>query len=239
MPRLATRPLLILNAFLLFAGPAGAQWIPQNPVTSFEKQANAVVLTMQTGALRVAVSTDFIFHITYAPTAVFPNRPDDVVIKTTWPSVPFTVAETPHAVLISTARMRVAVNRADGTLAYADASGHPLAQEGPNTLTPVTVNGEKTYHAEAFIGLWGSTEAFYGLGQHQAGVWNYRGESVDISQDNTNISVPMLLSTNGYGIFWNNTSRSRFNNRFVHALYITLGGRRLDRLLLLLWAGFR
>jgi alpha-D-xyloside xylohydrolase len=115
----------------------------------------------------------------------------------------------------------VLVERADGTLAYAAATGQPLVQQGPNTLTPVTVNGEKTYHAEAFIGLWGSTEAFYGLGQHQAGVWNYRGESVDISQDNTNISVPMLLSSNGYGIFWNNSSRSRFNNRFVHALYIS------------------
>ena len=33
-----------------------------------------------------------------------------------------------------------------------------------------------------------STEAFYGLGQHQAGVWNYRGETVDLSQDNTKIA---------------------------------------------------
>ena len=69
--------------------------------------------------------------------------------------------------------------------------------------------------------MWDTPEAFYGLGQHQAGVLNYRGESVDISQDNTNISVPLLLSSNGYGIFWNNGSRSRFNNRFVHAFYIS------------------
>ncbi|MGO9616244.1 MAG: hypothetical protein ACLP6W_07550, partial [Bryobacteraceae bacterium] len=229
VPRLVTCPcrsrgaawFLTLAAVLLFARTAGAQWIPQNPVTSFEKQADGVVFTMQTGALRVLVSTDSVFHITYAPTATFPNRPDYVIVKTSWPAVPFTVAETPRTVLISTARMRVAVNRRDGTLAYADASGRPLVQEGPNTLTPVTVNGEKSYRAEAFIGLWGSTEAFYGLGQHQAGVWNYHGESVDIAQDNTNISVPMLLSSRGYGIFWNNASRSRFNNRFVHAMYIT------------------
>ena len=83
------------------------------------------------------------------------------------------------------------------------------------------MNGEKTYHSEIFSNLWDSTEAFYGLGQHQAGVWNYHGEAVDLSQDNTNISVPMFLSSNGYGIFWNNTSRSRFNNRFLHALYLS------------------
>jgi alpha-D-xyloside xylohydrolase len=52
-------------------------------------------------------------------------------------------------------------------------------------------------------------------------VWNYRGESVDISQDSSNIAVPFLVSSNGYGIFWNNDSRSRFNNRFANYLYIS------------------
>ncbi|MGA7857713.1 MAG: glycoside hydrolase family 31 protein, partial [Terracidiphilus sp.] len=66
-----------------------------------------------------------------------------------------------------------------------------------------------------------SHEGFYGLGQHQAGVWNYRGETVDLSQENTNIAIPLLVSTNGYGIFWNNPSRSRMNNRFVHTMYLS------------------
>jgi alpha-D-xyloside xylohydrolase len=214
-------PLLGLASILLFALPACAQWLPLNPVTGFEKQADAVVFTLGTGTLRVGISTDSIFHITLSPTADFPSRPSDVIVKTSWPAVPFLVTETPKAISISTDRMRVTVNRADSSLAYADSSGHPLSSIGPNTLTPVTVNGEKTYRAESHIGLWTSKEAFYGLGQHQAGVWNYHGESVDMAQDNTNISIPMLLSSNGYGIFWNNASRSRFNNRFVHSLYIT------------------
>jgi alpha-D-xyloside xylohydrolase len=88
-------------------------------------------------------------------------------------------------------------------------------------MTPATVNGENTYRAEDNISIYGSEEAFYGLGQHQAGVWNYRGESVDVSQDNTSIAVPLLVSSNGYGLFWNNASRCRFNNRFVHSLYIS------------------
>jgi alpha-D-xyloside xylohydrolase len=51
-------------------------------------------------------------------------------------------------------------------------------------------------------------------------VWNYHGESVDLGQDNTNISVPFFLSSNGYGLLWNNASLSRFNNRFLHALFL-------------------
>jgi len=40
------------------------------------------------------------------------------------------------------------------------------------SLTPLEVDGEKTYHAEMLSNLWDSTKAFYGLGQHQTGVWN-------------------------------------------------------------------
>src|SRR5207249_10643720 len=89
------------------------------------------------------------------------------------------------------------------------------------SMTPAVVNGAQTCHTELYSKLWGSYESFYGLGQHQSGVWNYRGEAVDIAQDNTNISIPFVLSSNGYGIFWNNTSRSRFNNRFLNALYLS------------------
>ncbi|MGB7547959.1 MAG: TIM-barrel domain-containing protein, partial [Terracidiphilus sp.] len=99
--------------------------------------------------------------------------------------------------------------------------GKLLTTDSYRSLRPVEVNGEKTFHAEVYFAIYGSHEGFYGLGQHQAGVWNYRGETVDLSQENTNIAVPLLVSSNGYGIFWNNPSRSRMNNRFVHALYLS------------------
>jgi alpha-D-xyloside xylohydrolase len=99
--------------------------------------------------------------------------------------------------------------------------GKMLTTDGSRTLRPVEVNGEKTFHAEVSFPIYGSHEGLYGLGQHQAGVWNYRGETVDLSQENTNIAIPLLVSTNGYGIFWNNPSRSRVNNRFVHMLYLS------------------
>src|ERR1035438_8210667 len=220
-PYLRLRLSTLLLSTLLLATATSAQWIPNNAVTKVEQQPDGALFTMQSGTLRLQVCTDSMIHVIFSPSATFPSRTEYVVTKTSFPAVKWTLQENQRAVTLSTARMLVAVNREDGTIAFSDAGGRRLVQEGPNTLTPVTVNGEQTYHAEAFIGLWGSTEAFYGLGQHQSGVWNYHGESVDMAQDNTNISVPMLLSSNGYGIFWNNASRSRFNNRFVHALYIT------------------
>jgi len=211
---LSPRSILPVLLALMPAAAVNAQWIPQNPVQSVRQQPDGVLLPLKEGVLKVQVCSESIVRVTYSPTPAFPDKPEYVVTKSKWPEVKWDLQQSQRAVTISTGRMRVAVNRIDATLAYSDASGRSLVQEGPNTMTPVTVNGEKTWRAEGFIGLWGSTEAFYGLGQHQAGVWNYHGESVDMAQDNTNISVPLLLSSNGYGIFWNNTSRSRFNNRF-------------------------
>ena len=210
-----------LGLFFALCGIASAQWIPPNPVAAAERQPDGVLFQLKTGFLKIEVSTDSILRVVYSLERTLPKRPELVVTKNNWPQTDWSFRQNPESYVMATARLTVAVNRADATLTYTDSSGGALLHEGPNTLTPATVNGESTHRAEAFIGLWGSTEAFYGLGQHQAGVWNYHGESVDIAQDNTNISVPLLLSSNGYGILWNNASRSRFNNRFVHALYIT------------------
>jgi alpha-D-xyloside xylohydrolase len=192
-----------------------------NPVTSVQQQTDGVVFTMKTGTLKVQVCSDSIIRVRYSATSSFPNQPDYVVMKADWPASQWTMQSADDAVTVTTSRLKLKIARQDAGITYSDADGNPLVNEASRTLTPSKVNGEDTYRAESFINIYGSREALYGLGQHQSGVWNYRGESVDISQDNTNIAVPMLVSSKGYGIFWNNTSRSRVNNRFANYLYIS------------------
>jgi len=201
--------------------PADAQWNPLNAVTGTQQQPDGVLFNMQAGVLRVQVCTDSIIHVLYSPTPAFPPPREYVLAKTSWPSSGWRIQSSDKDVTLATSRLKVAITRADGWISFSELAGTKLMQDSGRTMTPVEVNHEKTWRAEEFVNLYGSEEAFYGLGQHQAGVWNYRGESVEISQDNTNIAVPMLVSSNGYGLFWNNTSRSRFNNRFVHSLYIS------------------
>ena len=54
-------------------------------------------------------------------------------------------------------------------------------------------------------------ECLYGLGQFQDGYSNVRGLSRRLTQVNTQISLPMLLSSKGYGILWNNYGLTEFN----------------------------
>jgi alpha-D-xyloside xylohydrolase len=201
---------------------AFAQWNPPNPITSFEKTDNALEVKQKEGLLRVEVDLPEVLHITYSPLDAAKPQPssDHVVIKNDWPEVNFDVTSDGKTVTLNTSKLKVSIERENGAMHYLGADGKPLTTDTYRSLHPAEVNGENTFHAEVAFGIYGSHEGFYGLGQHQAGVWNYRGETVDLSQENTEISVPLLVSTNGYGIFWNNPSRSLVNNRFVHWLYM-------------------
>ena len=68
------------------------------------------------------------------------------------------------------------------------------------------VNGEATL---AFASP--KDECLFGLGQFQDGYSNVRGLSRRLTQVNTQISLPMLISSKGYGILWNNYGLTDFN----------------------------
>src|SRR5689334_6734904 len=214
--------MVLLPFFLVSAIFAHAQWLPLNPVQTAEQTADGAELKLQNGYLRFHVCNSSMVHVTFSLAKEVPNRPDLILIKTAWPKANFTLnTADAKTITLATDQIKIVIDRANSALVFQDSTGKKLAQEDTRTLTPVEVNGEKTLHAERFVNMWDTQEACYGLGQHQAGVWSYRGATVDISQDNTNISIPLLLSSNGYGIFWNNGSRSRLNNRFVHAFYFS------------------
>ncbi len=216
--------LVLLLAFAASAAPrARAQWSALNPVVSYEQQPNALNVRLKAGLLRIEIDTPSLLHVTYtlAGSSRPPRPSDHVLVKTGWPAAAFQVADDATTVTLTTAALKAVIDRDSGAIHYFSADGKTLTTDSNRSLRPAEVNGEQTFRAEVDFAIYGSHEGFYGLGQHQAGVWNYRGEEVDLSQENTEIAVPLLVSTNGYGIFWNNASRSRFNNRFVHSLYLT------------------
>ncbi|HEY1577958.1 MAG TPA: glycoside hydrolase family 31 protein [Terracidiphilus sp.] len=214
--------LLVGFGVIWAQGVALCQWNPPNPVVSFDKTANGVEIHQKAGVLKLEVDAPDVLHVTYSPLSGTESHPaDHVVMKGDWPAAPFDIGNDDKAVTLTTAKLKVVVERESGAMHYQDAAGKELTTEAYRSLKPVEVNGEKALHAESFFAIYGSHEGFYGLGQHQAGVWNYRGEVVPLRQENTEIVVPLLVSTNGYGIFWNNPSRSLVDNKFVHSLYIT------------------
>ena len=212
-------PNVILIAAAM-AASACAQWLPNNPVTGVRREDDGVMLNLQTGVLRLQVCTDSIIRVRYSPTSTIPELKEFVVTKTEWPRAEWSLNDAAKSVTLTTARMSATVSKEEGSLVFKDQAGHELLADGPRQMIPAEVNGEKTYHSDVVFKIYGSEEGLFGLGQHQAGVWNYRGESIELSQENTVAAVPMWVSSKGYGVFWNNPGISHFNNRFVHYLYV-------------------
>ena len=142
-----------------------------------KKQADGVLLTMEHGTLRIEVCSDSIVRVTYAAGDSIPDTPQYAIIKNSWAESHWWLVPDDKTVKVSTPLISVTIAKKDGAILYADATGKKLFQDYDRSLTPVEVNGEKAYRSELFSNLWDSTEGFFGLGQHQAGVWNYRGES--------------------------------------------------------------
>jgi len=211
------------SALILVVGTSvcWGQWTPPDSVASVAKESHGLQISFQSGAtLRLEVCSDSIIHVLYTPTATLPHNPDYVVTKASWPQAAWDTQISEKGATLSTSRIKITIERETGALIFSELSGAQLFRDAKRLMTPEIVNREHTYRSETVVEMYGTHEGFYGLGQHQAGVWNYHGESVDLSQENTNIVVPILLSSKGYGVFWNNASRTRFNNRFVHVMYI-------------------
>jgi alpha-D-xyloside xylohydrolase len=121
------------------------------------------------------------------------------------------VSEETGKVVLSTAALTVEVAKADGTVQFFKADGTPLALDGRSSFEPLEVEGKKAWSTTI---SYASTddEAFYGLGQQQAGEFNHKGLREELYQYNTKISVPVVVSNKGYGLLFDAYSLSRWGS---------------------------
>ncbi|GGF04095.1 glycoside hydrolase family 31 protein [Hymenobacter cavernae] len=110
--------------------------------------------------------------------------------------------------VVSTATLTATISLQTGAITFTDAKGQVLLREpsfGGKTFTRTVADGQPLYAVEQLFES-PADEALYGLGQHQNGVMNYKGQQVELAQNNTDVGVPFLLSSKNYGVLWDNYS---------------------------------
>ena len=111
---------------------------------------------------------------------------------------------------VESSQIALDIDEQQGTVTVKNAQGKAVFTATRHQLEAATVAGEPTYEATlAFDSP--KDECLFGLGQFQDGYSNVRGLSRRLTQVNTQISLPMLLSSKGYGILWNNYGLTDFN----------------------------
>ena len=177
-----------------------------------KKTAHGVKVAAGDGTtVRVEVVTDDIIHVEAVPKGAKFSKKESLMVVPQEYKASYTVEKTGDAVQIRTETMLVTVSKADGRVQYADAQGNPLTKEIAREFTPIEVDGDKSWTVHQTFDS-PDDEAFYGLGQHQADEWNYKGKNEELYQYNTKISVPFIVSSRNYGILWDSYSFLRWGD---------------------------
>ena len=207
----------------------------QASVKSYNKVNDGVTFTLDQGLMKVKVCFDNMIEVKYTTLPVFMDKPS-LVITNEWKTSPgFTVTENSNEIVITTAKIKVVVNRKSNAVTYTDLTGNIILAEDDSegkTLTEATIAGIQTYNCiSRFVSP--ADEALYGLGCHPEDSLsiNYKGRNQDMAIRYMTGAIPVMLSTKGYGLFWDNYSASNFygaeagNTRFK---YVCESGTMVD-----------
>jgi len=71
-------------------------------------------------------------------------------------------------------------------------------------------------------------EHLYGMGQYPNDCLDLKGTVLELAQKNTQISIPFLLSSKGYGFIWNNPAVGRAELSLTHTSFYAEYTRQMD-----------
>jgi alpha-D-xyloside xylohydrolase len=220
-----------------------------NVVQESRRQAGGEFVQMTNGLLRLIPCNSNIIHVSFAPGHDIPDLSNPAISDAACPPIPFRVEDSPTEVALVTPELRVAVNRNSGAVHFTESGNHTLLAEAdwpfPRRVAATVTSGYAAHEAATWFALT-PEEHLYGLGQHQTGVLDNRNLEFSLAEDNTNISIPFFLSSEGYGLLWNSASVTNWNNRFRQVLairsnnadavdYYFIAGPSFDRIV----AGYR
>ena len=213
---------LILS--LVVSGSAGsyasAQSVGTDPHPNpmqVEKSSGGFTAHNDYESLEVTVCGDTLIHVVGRPIgsqAPSSARPWMLEQAQSCPGAQFQFTQTGDTATIATPKLQVVFSLPRAMLAFKVPGGESLLREEPRLArTYLRSDAPGLYHIEDRFDL-DSTEGIYGLGQHQSGIFNYRGSTVELAQNNTDVAMPIVLSSKGYGILWNSAALSYVDNRF-------------------------
>ena len=204
-------------------------------VKSFQKTNFGVSFILNRGNMNVYLLKNDLAEIKFSILDKMPDKKSLVVESVKSYLKNFSVDQNKEQVVITTARMKIKVNRKTAAITFTDLSENIIlaeADENSKLMRDTSIVGIKTYScATSFESP--KDEALYGLGCHPLDSLsiNYKGRNQDMAIKYLTGAIPVLLSTKGYGLLWDNYAESKFygdeknNCQFT---YISESGNMID-----------
>ncbi|MBO9200715.1 MULTISPECIES: glycoside hydrolase family 31 protein [Niastella] len=202
--------LIGLIVLISFHKPAfnNFTWLEDGVIVKIEKpQAGGAV------NVKLQIVNDKIIHVTAAASDSFAAAPS-LMIEGVKRNPQWKLEEQGDQLILQTASLRAIVSRTTGNVQFTDLKGNVVLKEVPaggRAFVKKDLESKSTFTiSQSFESPAG--EAWYGLGQHQQGLFNYRGTQVSLLQQNSEVAIPFMVSNRNYGLLWDNYSISRFGD---------------------------
>jgi alpha-D-xyloside xylohydrolase len=161
-----------------------------------------VIRPLEDGAVRVRIAKG---------KGPLPAETESLVLTPNLAAPHFSVRQTTEAVIVDAGSLQAKVALTTGALTFTDAKGALLLSEKAGGRTvPAPIAGQETPSLQDVF-LSPKDESLFGTGQFQDGFLNVRDLPRRLTQVNTQISIPFLLSSKGYGLLWHNYGRTDLN----------------------------
>ncbi len=183
---------------------------------TYQKVSDGIIFTAPANEnhvkkVKLKVWTDHIVQVISSANDDFSTKESLVVTEKLIAPKDWKVIETEKTISLTTKAIEVQVEKQTAKVTFYTLNGNKLLAEYDKDLTAAEVAGEKCFHIKQSF-QYGENESLYGLGSYQDGEMRLNGRKVSMIQKNRDDVVPFIISTNKFGILWENYSFSEFND---------------------------
>lgn len=167
-------------------------------IKTIDKTDKYVKINQKNGTLFIEPITDNIINVKFKNNENLKDNytPELLAIKntSTWE-----LQEDKDNYFIITKKLKVKIGKTDGVIIFLDLKDEVILGESGENARKLEKGIKQSFYIS-------HTDAIYGFGQHQNGRLNSRGLSIKLQQANSDVGVPVIVSSKGYGIIWHNPS---------------------------------
>ncbi len=134
--------------------------------------------------------------------------------------------------VITNGNIRAEIREKDGRVTWLNEKNEVLLKEAYHHHVPRIARqykGRGSDHFELALTFDAvKSEHLYGMGQYPNDCLDLKGSVLELAQKNTQISIPFLLSSLGYGFIWNNPSIGRAELSMTQTSFSAKYARQID-----------
>jgi alpha-glucosidase len=190
---------------------------------SSTREGRALILDYDGPRVAITILTDRMIRVRLAPDGTFAARRSWAVARAddAFPEASFEIEESDQALVLRTTSLTVRIERDRGSLSFADAQGQPFCADEVGMQWGQAVAGPRRIACAKRIEV---GEHFFGFGERTGQLDKLGSQLINWTTDPPHahgpgidplyIAIPVFLALRpglAYGVFFNNTWRSRFD----------------------------